>query len=140
MAARLKQGAMHVLGCPFQANCHRNSTHAPPFQNPTRILQRMHRYPLPSDTCVPYAVATNPSKSLTRSNMADNELEILTNARAVLVEVRHNFAKTIAAGYKRGETETAIKSILEVQQALDVIDHAAEELEEAEDEGDDDEE
>jgi hypothetical protein len=69
--------------------------------------------------------------------MADNELEILTNARAVLVEVRHNFAKTIAAGYKRGETETAIKSIIEAQQALDVIDHATEELEEADDEGDD---
>jgi hypothetical protein len=72
--------------------------------------------------------------------MADNDLEILTNARAVLVQVRQNFAKAIAAGYKRGETETAIKSILEVQQALDVIDHAAEELEEAEDEGDDEEE
>lgn len=72
--------------------------------------------------------------------MADNALEILTAARAVLVEVRHNLAKAIAAGYKRGDTETAIKSILEVQQALDVIDHAAEEVEEAEDEGDDEDE
>jgi hypothetical protein len=72
--------------------------------------------------------------------MADNDLEILTNARAVLVKVRQNFAKAIAAGYKPGETETAIKSILEVQQALDVIDHAAEELEEAEDEADDEDE
>jgi hypothetical protein len=72
--------------------------------------------------------------------MADNDLEILTNARAVLVEVRQNWAKTIAAGYKRGETETAIKSILEVQQALDVIDHAAEELEEAEAEEEEDDE
>jgi hypothetical protein len=72
--------------------------------------------------------------------MADTELEILINARAVLVEVRHNFAKAIAAGYKRGETEIAIKSIIEAQQALDVIDHAAEELEEAEDEVDDEDE
>jgi hypothetical protein len=72
--------------------------------------------------------------------MADNDLEILTNARAVLVEVRQNWAKAIAAGYKRGETEIAIKSILEVQQALDVIDHTAEELEEAEaEEAEDDE-
>jgi hypothetical protein len=68
--------------------------------------------------------------------MADNELEILTNARAVLLEVRRDYAKAIAAGYKRGETETAIKSIIEVQQALDVIDHAAEELEDVEDDED----
>jgi hypothetical protein len=76
----------------------------------------------------------------TRNDMADNDLETLTNARAVLIEVRRDFAKAIAAGYKRGETEITIKSIIEVQHALDVIDHAAEELEEAEDEGDDEEE
>jgi len=70
--------------------------------------------------------------------MADNDLEILTNARAVLIEVRHNWAEAIAAGYKRGETETAIKGIIEVQHALDVIDHATEELEEAEEEDDED--
>ncbi|MGA7802999.1 hypothetical protein [Bradyrhizobium sp.] len=72
--------------------------------------------------------------------MADNDLEILINARAVLVEVRQNWAKAIATGYKRGETEIAVKSILEVQQALDVIDHAAEELEEAEAEAEEDDE
>lgn len=70
--------------------------------------------------------------------MADNELEILTNARAVLLEVRRDCAKAIAAGYKRGETETVIKSIIEVQHALDVIDHATEELEDIEDGEDED--
>jgi hypothetical protein len=70
--------------------------------------------------------------------MADNELEVLTNARGVLTELRQNLAKTIAAGYKRGDTETAIKSIIEVQQALDVVDHAADEIEDAE-EADEDE-
>jgi hypothetical protein len=71
--------------------------------------------------------------------MADNELEILTNARAVLVELRRDLAKAIAAGYKTGETETKIKSLIEVQHALDVVDHAAEEVEDAEDEEEDDE-
>jgi len=70
--------------------------------------------------------------------MADDEIEILTTARNVLVDVRHNLAKAIAAGYKRGDTETAIKSLIEVQQALDVIDHATEEAEEAEEADDDD--
>jgi hypothetical protein len=69
--------------------------------------------------------------------MADNELETLINARAVLLELRRDLAKAIAAGYKRGETETTIKSIIEVQHALDVIDHAAEEVEDAEDEEED---
>jgi hypothetical protein len=71
--------------------------------------------------------------------MADNEMEILTNAREVLLKVRSDYAKAIAAGYKRGETETTIKSLIEVQHALDVIDHAAEELEdlEADDEDED---
>jgi hypothetical protein len=73
--------------------------------------------------------------------MADDRMEDLTNARAVLIETRHNWAKAIAAGYKRGETETAIKSIIEVQEAIDVIDFAILELEEAEelDDEDDDE-
>jgi hypothetical protein len=68
--------------------------------------------------------------------MAENELEILTNARAVLLELRRNLAKTIAAGYKSGETETAIKGLIEAQNAIDVIDHAADELEDAEEEED----
>jgi hypothetical protein len=61
-----------------------------------------------------------------------NDLDDLTNARGILTEVRLNWAKAIAAGYKRGETETAIKNIIEVQQAIEVIDTAMNELEEAE--------
>lgn len=64
--------------------------------------------------------------------MADDDLQDLTNARRVLTDMRRNWAKAIAAGYKRGEAETAIKSIIEVQQAIEVIDSAFEELEEAE--------
>jgi len=71
--------------------------------------------------------------------MADDNMEDLTNARSVLMEMRHNWAKAIAAGYKRGETETTIKGIIEVQQAIDVIDHAIGELEEAEEQDDEDE-
>jgi hypothetical protein len=70
--------------------------------------------------------------------MADNDLDVFLTARNVLVEMRLNLAKTVSAGYKRGETETALKSLIEVQQALDVIDHASEELEEL-DEGEHDE-
>ena len=72
--------------------------------------------------------------------MADDDLQDLTNARKVLVEMRHNWAKAIAAGYKRGETETAIKGVIEVQQTIDVIDRAIDELEEVEEEEEDDEE
>lgn len=64
--------------------------------------------------------------------MADNELEILANARVVLQQLRSDLAKSIAAGYKRGETETTIKSLIDVQHALDIIDHTAEEIEDAE--------
>jgi hypothetical protein len=74
--------------------------------------------------------------------MADDDLQDLTKACKVLIEMRHDWAKAIAAGYKRGETETAIKVIIEVQQAIDVIDRAIEELEnveEEDDEEDDDE-
>ncbi|HWL18390.1 MAG TPA: hypothetical protein VNS33_01895 [Bradyrhizobium sp.] len=69
--------------------------------------------------------------------MADDSMEDLTNARNVLVGMRHNWAKAIAAGFKRGETETAIKAIIEVQQAIDVIDRTIEELLEAEELDDD---
>jgi hypothetical protein len=71
--------------------------------------------------------------------MAEDHMEDMTNARKVLIEMRHNLAKTIAAGYKRGESETAVKSLIEVQEAIDVIDFAIAELEEAE-ELDDEEE
>jgi hypothetical protein len=70
--------------------------------------------------------------------MAD-DLEDLTTARRVLMETRLNWAKTISAGYKRGDTETAIKNIIEVQQAIEVIDVAMQELEDAEELEDDDE-
>jgi hypothetical protein len=69
--------------------------------------------------------------------MADHDSEDLTGARKVLVEMRHNWGKAIAAGYKRGDTENAIKSMIEVQQAIDVIDHAIDELEEMEGEDED---
>ena len=64
--------------------------------------------------------------------MADDDHEDLTNARKVLIEMRQSWAKAIAAGYKRGETESAIKNIIDVQEAIHVIDRAIEELEEAE--------
>ena len=65
--------------------------------------------------------------------MVDDDLQDdLTNARKVLTEVRHNWVKAIAAGYKRGDTEAAIKGLVEVQEAIEVIDLAIEELEEAE--------
>ncbi|BAM90788.1 conserved hypothetical protein [Bradyrhizobium oligotrophicum S58] len=70
--------------------------------------------------------------------MADNDLDVYLTARNVLVEMRLNLAKAVSAGYKKGETETAVKSLVEVQQAIDVIDHASEELEEP-DEGEHDE-
>jgi hypothetical protein len=44
--------------------------------------------------------------------MADDDLQILTKALKVLIEMRHDWAKAIAAGYKRGETETAIKGMV----------------------------
>jgi hypothetical protein len=70
--------------------------------------------------------------------MTDDDMEDLTNARRVLVEMRHNWAKAIAAGYKRGETEDAIKAIIEIRQAIEVIDYAIEELQEAEEQDDED--
>ena len=66
--------------------------------------------------------------------MTGNDLQDLLNARKVLGEMRYNWAKAIAAGYKRGDTENAIKSIIEIQQAMDVIDRALEESEEVEEE------
>ncbi|WJR77431.1 hypothetical protein [Bradyrhizobium sp. NP1] len=71
--------------------------------------------------------------------MADDDHDNLTKARKVLIELRYNWAEVIAAGYKRGETETAIKGLIEVQQAIEVIDGALEELEEADDEEDEEE-
>lgn len=61
----------------------------------------------------------------------DDDLEYLTNARRVLVEMRHKWIKAIAAGYESGKTQEAIKGLIDVQQAIEVIDAAADELEEA---------
>ncbi len=66
---------------------------------------------------------------MARSNMAETDIEVLMNARTVLVEMRQNWIKTIAAGYKLGETEAAIKGLIEIQQAIDVVDDAAQEQE-----------
>ena len=61
--------------------------------------------------------------------MADDDLETLMAARAALTKQRLSRAQTIAAA---GEIpEAAIKAINEVQQAIEVIDIAIEELGEA---------
>jgi hypothetical protein len=70
--------------------------------------------------------------------MADDDLKTLMNARAVLDKKRLTWAQTIAAP---GEiSEGAIRAIIEVQRAIDVIDRAIDELEEAEEEEDEDDE
>jgi hypothetical protein len=69
--------------------------------------------------------------------MANDPRKDLEKARAALVAKRLTWTKTIAAP---GEIPGgAISAIIEVQQAIDVIDHAMEELEEA-DELEEDEE
>lgn len=64
--------------------------------------------------------------------MVHDELQELISARKVLTDARQSWAKSIAAGYKRGETETTAKTLIEIQQAIEVIDIAIDELEEAE--------
>ena len=61
--------------------------------------------------------------------MADEDLKHLMNARETLVQKRLTWAETIAAP---GDIDTAIRSIVEVQRAIEVIDFAIEELEQAE--------
>jgi acyl-CoA reductase-like NAD-dependent aldehyde dehydrogenase len=61
--------------------------------------------------------------------MADNDIETLMNAREALAGKRLTWAQTIASP---GEIpEAAIRAIIEVQHAIDVIDRMIEELEEA---------
>jgi hypothetical protein len=61
--------------------------------------------------------------------MADDALETLKKARAALVAKRLAWAKTIAAP---GEiAQGSISAIVEVQQAIEVIELAMEELDEA---------
>jgi hypothetical protein len=75
--------------------------------------------------------------------MADDDFQQLMNAREALVHKRLTLAQTIAAP---GDIpENAIRGIVDVQQAIEVIDVAIEELAEAEldkemDEGADDDE
>jgi hypothetical protein len=62
--------------------------------------------------------------------MADDDLETLMTARVALAKKRLSWAQAIAAP---GETpEAAIKAIIDVQQAIETIDIAIEELEQAE--------
>jgi hypothetical protein len=60
-------------------------------------------------------------------NMADDDLQDLMSARIALAKKRLSWAQTIAAS---GDDD-AIKAMIEVQQAIEVIDIAIEELEEA---------
>jgi|GEM_PF-6775488 len=62
--------------------------------------------------------------------MADDNLEILMNARAALARKRLTLAQTIATD--ESIPDAAIKGLIELQQAVEVIDLAIDELEEAE--------
>jgi hypothetical protein len=69
--------------------------------------------------------------------MADDSLQDFKKARAALVAKRLTWAKTISAP---GEIPGgAISAIIEVQQAIDVIDQAMDELEEADEQEEDEE-
>ena len=70
--------------------------------------------------------------------MADEDLKHLMNAREALVHKRLSCAQAIASS---DAPDNAIRSIVEVQRAIEVVDYAIEELEQAElDEELDDEE
>jgi hypothetical protein len=62
--------------------------------------------------------------------MADDNLETLMNARAALARKRLTLAQTIATD--ESIPDAAIKGLIELQQAIEVIDFAIDELEEAE--------
>jgi hypothetical protein len=62
--------------------------------------------------------------------MADDDFQHLMNAREALVNKRLTWAQTIAAP---GDIpENAVRALLDVQRAIEVIDVAIEELEQAE--------
>jgi hypothetical protein len=62
--------------------------------------------------------------------MSDEDIQYLMNAREALVAKRLTLAQTIAAP---GDVpENAIRGIVEVQRAIEVVDLAIEELEQAE--------
>jgi Ni,Fe-hydrogenase III large subunit len=62
--------------------------------------------------------------------MSDEDLKQLMTAREALVQKRLTWAQTIAA--PGDVSDNAIRSIVEVQRAIEVIDFAIEELEQAE--------
>lgn len=62
--------------------------------------------------------------------MSDEDLKHLLNAREALVQKRLSCAQTIAA--PGDVSDNAIRSIVEVQRAIEVIDFAIEELEQTE--------
>jgi Ni,Fe-hydrogenase III large subunit len=62
--------------------------------------------------------------------MVDEDLKHLMNTREVLVQKRLSWAQTIAAA--GDASDNAIRSIVEVQRAIEVIDFAIEELEQTE--------
>ena len=68
--------------------------------------------------------------------MADHDPHELADARKVLIEMRHKRIKEIASR----DTEEAISGLIEVQQAIDVIDRAIDELEDVEELEEDEEE
>jgi hypothetical protein len=61
--------------------------------------------------------------------MSDEDLKHLMNAREALVQKRLTWAQTIASS---DAPDSAIRSIVEVQRAIEVVDFAIEELEQAE--------
>jgi hypothetical protein len=62
--------------------------------------------------------------------MSEEDLKHLMNAREVLVQKRLTWAQTIAA--PGDVSDNAIRSIVDVQRAIEVIDFAIEELEQME--------
>lgn len=62
--------------------------------------------------------------------MSDEDIQHLMNAREALVAKRLSCAQAIAAG---GDiSESAVRSLVDVQRAIEVVDVALEELEQAE--------
>ena len=56
--------------------------------------------------------------------MAEDNLAILQRAREQLVKQRLAIAKTLAEGYKRGDTERHMVAMVDVQHVIEVIDKA----------------
>jgi hypothetical protein len=80
------------------------------------------------DTKTTRAIDSSSELKLRGDPMADDDLETLMAARAALTKQRLSWAQAIAAAEI---PEAAIKAINEVQQAIEVIDIAIEELGEA---------